>query len=42
VIPLIWSANAGTINPGGPVPLFKDVCEVAKDKMKKDGFLKQS
>jgi hypothetical protein len=39
---LIWSANTETTNPGGRIPLFKDVCDAAKDKMKKDGFLKQS
>jgi len=37
---LIWSANTSTTNPGGGVPLFDDVSNAARAKMKADGFLK--
>lgn len=36
---LIWSAITSTTNPGGSVPLFKDVCDAARKQMKKDRFL---
>jgi hypothetical protein len=37
---LIWSANTKTINPGGRIPLFTDVCDAVRGQMVQDGFLR--
>jgi|SRR5579871_5846840 len=37
---LIYSANTRTVNPGGRVPLFEDVCNAVRAQMSAIGFLR--
>jgi hypothetical protein len=37
---LIWTANTRTTNPGGRIPLFRDVCDAVRAEMHSQGFLK--
>ena len=37
---LIYSANTRTVNPGGRIPLFEDVCNTIRSQMSAVGFLR--
>jgi len=37
---LVYAANTVTIDPGGRIPLFMDVCNAVRKQMKRDRFLK--